>query len=630
MVTPSEPPSPTSNGGAPAPPPGSTARAATDSSGWVWGAAPDLLIGCGLGYMILMPLLLVAADSLGLSAWPASLAIFLALAVSGPHYGATLVRVYEERNERKRYAVFTVWITLVLIALMVASVYEMWIGSVLLTLYVSWAPWHFAGQNYGLALIFLRRRGVAIEPLTKRLFYASFVLSALISILPLHSEQRRVSYALEVAGRSETYHVLRLGLPTDWVELALAVCFAAYAACLLQVAVSLGRRARRLGDLLPAGLLVATQALWYTLPRILEGATTYSMQMVVLTSVWISAAHSLQYLWITSYFARRESPGFRYSGYLVKTTLAGSAIFFVPALLLAPSLLGGVPYAIGLASLIAAFVNLHHFVLDGAIWKLRDGRVARALLQRPRPEPERVGVPVEARSGLGWGRMLILTAGVCGIAVHVFDLYQHRLVFEHPELEHAAKRQAARRMGWVGRESPDAYVYLAQRRLEAGDDDGALVDYLRAVELYPREDDLRRIGLLHERNGRIEQALEANGQILELGADNARALLRRARLCSDLVASSPDSGRAAWQGCSVEALGRLLALSPGHHEGSLLLARIQHERGQTEDAVRVLQDALPHAQAYDQKREVLLEIQRLQRLGPRRLEPERLEPQSLE
>jgi hypothetical protein len=41
--------------------------------------------------------------------------------------------------------------------------------------------------------------------------------------------------------------------------------------------------------------------------------------------------------------------------------------------------LSPVPFDTGLLLLVNAAVNLHHFVLDGAIWKLRDGTVARIL-----------------------------------------------------------------------------------------------------------------------------------------------------------------------------------------------------------------------------------------------------------
>ena len=61
--------------------------------------------------------------------------------------------------------------------------------------------------------------------------------------------------------------------------------------------------------------------------------------------------------------------------------LAGAAIWTAPVLLLAPGVFGRVPYDLGLSALVAAAVNLHHFVLDGAIWKLRDGRVARIPLR---------------------------------------------------------------------------------------------------------------------------------------------------------------------------------------------------------------------------------------------------------
>ena len=50
------------------------------------------------------------------------------------------------------------------------------------------------------------------------------------------------------------------------------------------------------------------------------------------------------------------------------------------SLRLGPVALGALPFDMGLGLLTAAVVNLHHFVLDGAIWKLRDGRIARVLL----------------------------------------------------------------------------------------------------------------------------------------------------------------------------------------------------------------------------------------------------------
>jgi len=117
---------------------------------WLFGPLPDLLLGCGVGYFLSVPLLLWLTQNGTLTAWPVSAAALLALLVSGPHYGATLLRVYEQRDDRRRYAVFTVWLTLVLFAAFAVAVHVHWLGSLLLTAYVTWSPWHFAGQNYGL------------------------------------------------------------------------------------------------------------------------------------------------------------------------------------------------------------------------------------------------------------------------------------------------------------------------------------------------------------------------------------------------------------------------------------------------------------------------------------------------
>ncbi len=47
--------------------------------------------------------------------------------------------------------------------------------------------------------------------------------------------------------------------------------------------------------------------------------------------LWISAAHSLQYLWVTLHYARQGDATTRLPSYLARTTLVGNAAFVVPA-----------------------------------------------------------------------------------------------------------------------------------------------------------------------------------------------------------------------------------------------------------------------------------------------------------
>ena len=57
------------------------------------------------------------------------------------------------------------------------------VGSLLITLYLMWSPWHYMGQNYGIALMFLGRRGIRIDPNIKRLIHLSFITSFLLALI---------------------------------------------------------------------------------------------------------------------------------------------------------------------------------------------------------------------------------------------------------------------------------------------------------------------------------------------------------------------------------------------------------------------------------------------------------------
>ena len=163
--------------------------------GWLFGRGSDLLIGCGLAYILLIPVLLGVGETTGITQWPHVLVVVMALFLNGPHYGATIVRVYNAREDRRKYVFFSVYATIALLLMLVASGWNVWLASLLITVYVSWSPWHFSGQNYGLMLMFLRRRGVDVDPTTKRIIYGSFVLSAALAIMAVHAGNEDMIFA---------------------------------------------------------------------------------------------------------------------------------------------------------------------------------------------------------------------------------------------------------------------------------------------------------------------------------------------------------------------------------------------------------------------------------------------------
>jgi hypothetical protein len=297
----------------------------------------------------------------------------------------------------------------------VTGLHVFWVGSLLITAYITWSPWHFAGQNYGISLMFLRRRGIPVTPAVKRLLCAFFLLSFVLTFLTIHGKAPALGVAPAPTFSREVFEFLSLGLPAAVVESGLVLAAVADAAVVLSAAVLLLRRASP-ADLAPTALVVALQTLWFTVPSLLYALGALDTPNLALSALWIAIAHSVQYLWITSYYAARSDDPIRVRAFLLKCLLAGAAVTVFPALVFAPSVLGPLSYQAGLAILLFSVVNLHHFVLDGAIWKLRDGRVGRILLQTASaPRAPQEGAPaLRRRRGL---REAVFAVGAVSLAI---------------------------------------------------------------------------------------------------------------------------------------------------------------------------------------------------------------------
>lgn len=96
--------------------------AETDAShvpeAWLYGRNVDLLVGCGLGYLLLIPPLLYYGLVTSTSDWPVLFIVAASMLLNAPHYGATLLRVYDQREERRRYAFFAIYVTAALAAVL--------------------------------------------------------------------------------------------------------------------------------------------------------------------------------------------------------------------------------------------------------------------------------------------------------------------------------------------------------------------------------------------------------------------------------------------------------------------------------------------------------------------------------
>jgi len=422
-----------------------------------------------------IPLLVILGRATGIEQWPIWLVPAIALAVSTPHYGATLLRVYDSREDRRRYVVFSVYLTIFLVLCFGAGLYDVALGSWLITLYVSWSPWHFAGQNYGLALMSLRRRGVPIGALAKRLLYTSFLLSFVLAFVAIHTLDSRLVFSQGVMDDS-VYQVIRLGIPVS-VSIGLALVIGTAYVIVTALALFLLSRDGHLRDLGPTVLLLLTQGLWFSVPALERAMDTNVTGGLAFTAIWISTAHALQYLWVTSYFARHSDEPAPLRTYLLKCLLGGAAVTLLPPLLYTPGLLGWTtPLAGGVAVLSFSVLNIHHFALDGAVWKLRDGRVARTLLGQGGPPRDEV-------AERHWLRPLVWTLGSIALAYPFYLLAEGMIVLQ--ARSPAAVEGSVERLAWLGRDHPALRERLANAHELAGEPEQAIAVYRRILAEHP-------------------------------------------------------------------------------------------------------------------------------------------------
>jgi tetratricopeptide (TPR) repeat protein len=508
----------------------SDARAA---GGWLFGPAPDLLIGCGLLSLLAFAVFAAGGESLRI-AQPALVFPLGVLLLGMPHYGGTLVRVYEHARDRRSYALFSFGATAAVAAWFALALFDPVAGTWLATLYLAWSPWHYTGQNYGLAVMFLRRRGVALGASDKRFLYAAFLLSYGLALVAMHAD---AGGSVEAPAQYASYalHVARLGIPLALAKpLALALGVAALA-CLARAGLGLARSAPSAGALAPAALLASTQALWFALPAaalLLDtsfGFDAFDPRHRVHYVTWIALFHSAQYLWVTSYYARQSADWRGGGAYGAKVLAAGAAIWTLPSLALGPAGLALSSMDAGLALLIASAVNVHHFILDGAIWKLR-GRIAAVLIRSARDEGDATP-PHPAWRRAVWAACAALFAAA-GWFVAEEEITRRALAAG--DLARAGSSQA--RLAVIGRDSGAARTALAAAHLERGEFGLARAQLARAEALAPTAEAKLVLAQLAAREGdfagaavALESALEVLPARADLHAEAARAWLAAGR-----------------------------------------------------------------------------------------------------
>lgn len=494
---------------------------------WLHGALADLLFGCGLLFVAVAGLLTAFGEGVFRSIPPLVPELLIVL-VSAPHYGATLVRVYDEASDRRTYFAYSVVATGALLALFGLALVHRLTASILVTLYLTWSGWHYTGQNYGIAALFLRRRGLAVDGWGRRLLHGSFVLSYLFAFFIAHAQLEAVADPRVEA------RFIPLAIPRAIEDALLPLLLAAYTVATVGFSIVYARRARRIVDLAPVWILAAVQALWWAIPYLsnyygfAHGLVAVDWNLRGAFFPWVAGAHAAQYLWITSYYARQAGDSRGRGRYYLAILAAGSAAWALPALLFAPRP-GELDW--NFALLLAALVNLHHFVLDGAIWKLRQGRIARILIASSSAPTNAVSpaamapFPIDDAQANGRARrgLPVLRTAVWATAALGLGLIAQQLVEQYwiePRAwranDPAAVERSLARQSWLGRTNAYDHFRLGRLYEEHGDALAALRQFELSAAMEPRVESLKNAIAVAAREGETGPFVHACDRLFEL------------------------------------------------------------------------------------------------------------------
>ncbi len=364
-------------------------------------------------------------------------------------------------------------------------------------------------------------------------------------------------------GPSSDALILSLSLPARVTLPARAVLAVFFVGASGWALVSMARRSSLRAILAPLTLAV-TQFLWFLLPAMIELFSGHEVPQTRYSSGILAVLHSAQYLWITSYYQEREAHQrgdvkWRFSRYLL-TLIAGGIALFIPG----PWIASRIFHADFATSFLTftALVNIHHFILDGALWKLRDSRVAAFLLntkERTRgSEAQERGAFQSAAHWLTSSspaargiRIATVALLLAWAAMDQLHFYWSSAADSLPALERAAKlnpddssvqMRLARAETLAGKR--DASVAALQRAasispenfplqeayarglIEAGREADAYAQYQKILGRWPRNiDALVNLGLLAQRQGHGEAAIDSWQRAIEIDSGQANAQL---------------------------------------------------------------------------------------------------------
>ncbi|MCB9254256.1 MAG: hypothetical protein H6617_06200 [Bdellovibrionaceae bacterium] len=294
--------------------------------------------------------------------------LFLLWIGNWPHFAASNYRLYSSRENIRQYPLTAIVVPFVILAgVLGAFLSPQNFAPFWIKLFLLWSPFHFSGQSVGITLLYTRRAGIILKPWERYTFAAFIFLTFLFPNWA--SDTNPVGggyYGIEYPG---------LGVP-NWFSYTAEVLILVFGAAL---AVIFATRYQSKKERLPWVVLLPaiTQYVWFV-----AGRSTRNFYILV------PFFHSIQYMfiaWVLQLKLKKDEQKIAGSRtYVTVESLRWGVINIfggITLFYLFPRFCSWFGYPLDFATGVAIVgVQLHHFFVDGVIWKLRNPAVSAPLM----------------------------------------------------------------------------------------------------------------------------------------------------------------------------------------------------------------------------------------------------------
>ncbi|MFN8551548.1 MAG: hypothetical protein U0103_08680 [Candidatus Obscuribacterales bacterium] len=349
---------------------------------WIMGPTIDMLFVCGGFFWIIVAALYLTNFDVNLYGSPTAFSLatvsIIGLQLLGDaHQPATLFRVYGSKTTRDKLGVPVTLIGVFALAVGLCAFFVSSSTMLLLKIILAWGIQHQLAQSYGIALVYCYKRKYYLTKNEKQVMFLMVQSAIVFMIVRMFSVKEFAQFRL-----SNSIDVPFWNFLPSWTT---TVAGCVLGALVLLFAGVVARKYVRDKQMFPLPGLCTLMSL------IALGLCAGDKFLIIwyLFSTWWF--HSSQYLVITSAFYLKEkglpenmafseigkllwSPTFiKY--YLLVFGTGFTVFYLIPCWLVS----NGVEKAVAIGAVYIAF-NLHHYITDALIWKLRDPSIQKLLI----------------------------------------------------------------------------------------------------------------------------------------------------------------------------------------------------------------------------------------------------------